>query len=208
MEESIRAANTSPRLVRTTTTNTQVLGYPIPKGTSLLLNPYIGTKPLDIPEGLRSETSRGSKDNFESYWDPSGMTDFEPERWLAEDGSFNPRQFPRLAFSAGPRMCYGMFHSMSSFNCPFYATVSRWVRKHLTDNEGISRQKSCIDGVPYESCTPGLEFQVRAPPKRFGQHGISATAFPNAKTMLCQAHYVDSPLPFGRSNLDQRDDLT
>ncbi|THC93336.1 hypothetical protein EYZ11_007192 [Aspergillus tanneri] len=107
MEESMRAANTSPRLVRRTTTDTQVLGYSIPKGVSVLLNPYIGTQPLDIPEHLRSETSRNSKGNFESYWDVSGMDDFQPERWLAEDGSFNPRQFPCLTFSAGPRMCYG-----------------------------------------------------------------------------------------------------
>lgn len=139
MEESIRAANTSPRLVRTTTTNTQVLGYSIPKGTSVLLNPYIGTKPLDIPEGLRSETSRSSKDNFESHWDPSGMDDFEPERWLAEDGSFNPRQFPRLAFSAGPRMCYGMFHSVSCFNCPFPRLPSGWSGKHLTNDNVVFR---------------------------------------------------------------------
>lgn len=108
MEESMRAANTSPRLVRRTTTDTQVLGYSIPKGVTVLLNPYIGTQPLDISEHLRSETSRNSKRNFESYWDVNSMDDFQPERWLAEDGSFNPRQFPRLAFSAGPRMCYGM----------------------------------------------------------------------------------------------------
>jgi cytochrome P450 len=108
MEESMRVANTSPRLVRRTTTDTQVLGYSIPKNATVLLNPYIGTQPLNIPEHLRSENSRNSKGNFESYWDINGMDDFQPERWLAEDGSFYPRQFPRLAFSAGPRMCYGM----------------------------------------------------------------------------------------------------
>ncbi|KAA8642498.1 uncharacterized protein ATNIH1004_011443 [Aspergillus tanneri] len=115
MEESMRAANTSPRLVRRTTTDTQVLGYSIPKGVSVLLNPYIGTQPLDIPEHLRSETSRNSKGNFESYWDVSGMDDFQPERWLAEDGSFNPRQFPCLTFSAGPRMCYGRNLALMEF---------------------------------------------------------------------------------------------
>ncbi|KAK8079183.1 hypothetical protein PG994_002990 [Apiospora phragmitis] len=115
MEESIRAANTSPRLVRMTATDTQSLGYPIPKGVTVFLNPYIGTKPLDIPEGLQSDTSRASKDNFESYWDPRGMDDFEPERWLNDDGSFNPRKFPRLAFSAGPRMCYGRNLALMEF---------------------------------------------------------------------------------------------
>ncbi|KAK8062272.1 Cytochrome P450 27C1 [Apiospora hydei] len=115
MEESIRYANTSPRLVRMTATDTQCLGYRIPKGVTVFLNPYIGTKPLDIREGLRTDTSRGSKDNFESYWDPSGMDEFAPERWLNEDGSFNPRKFPRLAFSAGPRMCYGRNLALMEF---------------------------------------------------------------------------------------------
>jgi cytochrome P450 len=108
VEESIRVANTSPRFVRKTTTDTQVLGYQIPKDATVFLNPYIGTQQFDIQETLRSTTSRNSKDSFESYCDPKGMDDFQPERWLAEDGSFNPRQYPRLAFSAGPRMCYGM----------------------------------------------------------------------------------------------------
>ncbi|KAJ5120786.1 cytochrome P450 monooxygenase [Penicillium bovifimosum] len=115
MEESMRAANTSPRLVRRTTTDTQVLGYPIPKGVTVLLNPYIGTQPLDIPEHMRSETSRSSKGNFESYWDVNGMDEFHPERWLVEDGSFNPREFPRLGFSAGPRMCYGRNLALMEF---------------------------------------------------------------------------------------------
>ncbi|KAL4814756.1 cytochrome P450 [Aspergillus spinulosporus] len=115
MEESMRAANTSPRFVRRTTTNTQVLGYSIPKGVTVFLNPYVGTQPLDIPEHLRSETSRNSKDSFESYWDVNGMDDFQPERWLADDGSFNPRRFPRLAFSAGPRMCYGRNLALTEF---------------------------------------------------------------------------------------------
>ncbi len=115
MEESMRVANTSPRLVRTTTANTQVLGCSIPKGTSVILNPYIGTEPLNIPHDLRSETSKKATDNVQQYWDPSGMDDFLPERWLTEDGIFNPRKFPRLAFSAGPRMCYGMSCFMLHF---------------------------------------------------------------------------------------------
>ncbi|KIX00555.1 uncharacterized protein Z518_09620 [Rhinocladiella mackenziei CBS 650.93] len=115
MEESIRVANTSPRFVRKTTTDTQVLGYQIPKGATVFLNPYIGTQPFDIPENVRSQTSRSSKDSFELYWGPNGMDDFQPERWLAENGSFNPRQFPRLAFSAGPRMCYGRNLALMEF---------------------------------------------------------------------------------------------
>lgn len=109
MEESLRVANTSPRLVRRATCDTEVLGYPIPKGASVFLNPRVGKAPIDILERVRSETSRKEAGNFASHGDPSGMDDFVPERWLAADGAFNPRTLPRLAFSAGPRMCYGKF---------------------------------------------------------------------------------------------------
>lgn len=111
IEETLRMGNVSSRLVRVATTDTTVLGHFIPKGAQVVCNPYVGgEKPLYTPEELRSNTSRQSKDNFQSHWDPNCMDEFIPERWLEEDGSFNPRMFPRLAFSAGPRVCYGMLN--------------------------------------------------------------------------------------------------
>ncbi|KAI3320947.1 putative cytochrome P450 oxidoreductase [Xylariaceae sp. AK1471] len=103
MEETLRCSTIASRLARTVTMDTTVLGFRIPKGASVTLSPYVGRKPMDVPEELRSRTSQQSKDNFHLHWDPEGMDDWEPERWLAEDGSFDPRKFPRLAFSAGPR---------------------------------------------------------------------------------------------------------
>ncbi|RYP88516.1 hypothetical protein DL769_000283 [Monosporascus sp. CRB-8-3] len=152
MEESIRAANTSPRLVRTTTTDTQVLGYPIPKGTSVILNPYIGTKPLDIPEGARSDTSRSSKGSFGSHWDPSGMDNFEPERWLAEDGSFNPRQFPRLAFSAGPRMCYGRNLALMEFRVNLVLLVLNFKFEPLPKGLDSMESQQRLFRMPRQCC--------------------------------------------------------
>ena len=108
MEETLRVGKITSRLARIAVADTEVLGYSIPEGASVTLNPYVGGKLLDIPEELRSKTSRQSKDNFQSHWDPEGMDQWVPERWLAEDESFNPHSFPRLAFSAGPRVCYGM----------------------------------------------------------------------------------------------------
>ncbi|KAE8384251.1 putative cytochrome P450 oxidoreductase [Aspergillus alliaceus] len=148
MEESIRAANTSPRLVRTTTTDTQVLGYSIPKGVTVILNPYIGTQPLDIPEHLRSETSRNSKGNFESYWDVNGMDDFQPERWLAEDGSFNPRQFPRLGFSAGPRMCYGRNLALMEFRVNLVLLVLNFKFESLPKDLGSMESQQRLFRMP------------------------------------------------------------
>lgn len=123
MEETLRMGNVSSRLVRVATTDSTVLGYAIPKGAQVVCNPYVGGgKPSDIPEELRSDTSRQSKDNFRFHWDPNCMDEFVPERWLEEDGSFDPRKFPRLAFSAGPRVCYGMspvIYATQHTNCVF-----------------------------------------------------------------------------------------
>lgn len=125
MEETFRLGNISSRFARVATTDTQVLGFPIPKGASVSFNPYVGEKPLEIPEELRSQTSRQSKENFRSFWDTNGMDEWVPERWIAEDGSFDPRMFPRLAFSAGPRVCYGTFLSFPySSSCPRNCTLT------------------------------------------------------------------------------------
>ncbi|KAI0857699.1 putative cytochrome P450 oxidoreductase [Xylaria cubensis] len=115
MEETLRFSTIASRLARTVTTDTTVLGFQIPKGASVTLSPYVGGKPWDIPEEVRSRTSQQAKNNFQSHWDPEGMDNWEPERWLADDGAFDPRKFPRLAFSAGPRVCYGKILAMQEF---------------------------------------------------------------------------------------------
>ncbi|ROV97971.1 hypothetical protein VMCG_06974 [Cytospora schulzeri] len=96
------------KLVRIATVDTQVIGYLILRGAQILSSSYAGEKPIDVPEELRSPMSQQSKENFRSHWE-EGMDDFLPERWIDEDGKYDPKRFPRLAFSAGPRVCYGMF---------------------------------------------------------------------------------------------------
>ncbi|KAJ4296102.1 hypothetical protein N0V88_004804 [Collariella sp. IMI 366227] len=47
IEESLRLANISSRLIRTvTSSHTTVLGYPIPKGAQVICNPYVGRAPV------------------------------------------------------------------------------------------------------------------------------------------------------------------
>ncbi|KAK7732687.1 hypothetical protein SLS63_004942 [Diaporthe eres] len=106
MEEAIRMGNIHPRLVRIATVDTSILGYPIPKGAQVVSSSYVGEKPLEIPEAERSKRSQQSKVNFRKYYE-DGMDKFMPERWLGQDGEFDSHQYPTLAFSAGPRVCYG-----------------------------------------------------------------------------------------------------
>ncbi|KAL1865339.1 hypothetical protein Daus18300_007229 [Diaporthe australafricana] len=106
MEEAVRLGNIHPRLVRIATVDTSILGYPIPKGAQVVSSSYVGEKPLAIPEEQRSKRSQQSKVNFRKYYE-DGMDNFVPERWLDEKGEFDSHQYPTLAFSAGPRVCYG-----------------------------------------------------------------------------------------------------
>ncbi|KAK9436895.1 Cytochrome P450 [Metarhizium brunneum] len=106
LEECVRLANITPRLVRVATVDTHVLGYHIPKGTQIMCSPYVGEAPFDIPESLRTRRCQAAKDNVDRGWGPD-MSRFYPERWLDDAGNFNPRAFRRLAFSTGPRACFG-----------------------------------------------------------------------------------------------------
>lgn len=107
LEEIVRLGNIHPRLVRIAVRDTEVLGCPVPRGAQVLSSSYVGERPLAVPEGRRSRRSQQCRSNFRAHWDPRGMDGFAPERWLAADGRYEPKSFPRMAFSAGPRVCYG-----------------------------------------------------------------------------------------------------
>ena len=130
VEECTRLANIVPRLVRVATADTQVLGYHIPKGAHVMCSSYVAEEPLPVPEAIRSAKSQSSKSNVASVWDPNDMDRFVPERWIDGEGRFNPRAFPRLSFSAGPRACFGECF-LSLFHVPvsivFYFSLTIWV---------------------------------------------------------------------------------
>ncbi|KAJ5595530.1 cytochrome P450 oxidoreductase [Penicillium hispanicum] len=107
LEELTRLANIVPRLVRTATVDTQILGYPVPKGAIIMASSYVADEPFDIPEVQRGEHSQSSKKNVKSYYTGPDMDEFRPERWIDQEGRFDMHALPRLAFSAGPRACFG-----------------------------------------------------------------------------------------------------
>lgn len=179
IEEFVRLGNIHPRLVRIATVDTQVLGYPIPKGAQILSSSYVGEKPIEVPEELRSPMSQQSKDNFRQHWDPEGMDDFRPERWLDEDGKYDPKRFPRLAFSAGPRVCYGTFFVF--FPTLSSPSVSRtlWLTRVRLSGQRLALQELYItlsllvltfkfEAVPEELNTMGgLQRVLRVPQKSY-----------------------------------------
>ncbi|KAL7938653.1 cytochrome P450 [Trichoderma chlorosporum] len=116
MEESLRCGSVATLIARTTTCDTRILGYHIPKGTDVILTvtgPSLTEPALPIAESLRSLEAQESKDRVPCWEDD--VSEFKPERWLklvkSADGSeeevFDPNAGPTLVFSAGPRQCFG-----------------------------------------------------------------------------------------------------
>lgn len=116
LEESLRCASVATLIVRRTTCDTQILGYPIPEGTDILIpltGPSLTEPALSIPEPLRSEACQSAKDRVPAWGDDIG--EYKPERWLKYERSaageetavFDPQAGPNLAFSNGPRKCFG-----------------------------------------------------------------------------------------------------
>ena len=128
LEECTRLANITPRLVRVATVDTELLGYHIPKGAHIMCTSYVGEAPFDVPESLRSPKSQAAKKNVDSNWD-ANMAQFYPERWLDEGGNFNPQAMRRLAFSTGPRACFGEITCLFGYGLPFSLTTG-WQAKN------------------------------------------------------------------------------
>ena len=113
IEEIVRCSGNAPGVVRSAMVDTEILGYPIPKGTDVFLlgnGPGFFESPFSIDEAKRSESCRTAKGRVGS-WNPQNMTSFSPERWLERDenGSvvFNSTAGPHLNFGLGPRGCFG-----------------------------------------------------------------------------------------------------
>lgn len=116
VEETLRYASVATLIVRTTLCDTQIFGYAIPKGTDVLLpltGPSMTEPALEVPEAWRSSTSQKARERVPSWG--QDMHEYKPERWLkwqqGEDGApkevFDPHAGPNLAFSTGPRQCFG-----------------------------------------------------------------------------------------------------
>ncbi|KAL7619375.1 hypothetical protein AAE478_009912 [Parahypoxylon ruwenzoriense] len=112
LEESLRMDPPVPVTNRETTVGTVLLGHKIPKGTNVF---FVGNGPdfqhpsLPFPDAVRRESSRVK--HAYGRWDPADMHQFKPERWLKvnADGKevYDNQSGPILAFSLGPRSCFG-----------------------------------------------------------------------------------------------------
>lgn len=127
IEEIFRQSGTSPAVDRQTTTDTQVLGYHVPKGTIMLMltqGPSLRSSAFKIDETRRSQSCQAAKQDgrYRTEWDPLDIDLFKPERWLVPASStsmlgetekrdleyqFDGGAGPMLSFGLGMRGCFG-----------------------------------------------------------------------------------------------------
>ncbi|KAG6111914.1 hypothetical protein E4U31_003886 [Claviceps sp. LM219 group G6] len=115
LEECIRLANIMPRIVRVARQNTEILGIYIPKGAQIMCTTFVCGHSLGGSPTYGARNIRQDEKICESS-KPGHSTDdlhiFSPERWLDDVGVFNPQALPKLAFSGGPRVCFGRKFAM------------------------------------------------------------------------------------------------
>ncbi|KAK6200764.1 hypothetical protein LQW54_009568 [Pestalotiopsis sp. IQ-011] len=119
MEEILRVGGTVPAVDRQAVCDTEVLGFPIKKGTVVLCSGR-GASMLEpgfeIDENKRSETSRLAKsENRIRAWDDHEIGAFKPERWLvpveseaaAAAGETTAAKY-QFDSTAGPQLAFGL----------------------------------------------------------------------------------------------------
>lgn len=147
MEEILRCAGAASFVDRQAMVDTQLLGYSIPKGTSvtsLVTGASMMRPAFKVDETRRSVTSQSAKkDGRHRAWDPSDITSFKPERWLVTSEKstvFDATAGPQLAFGLGSRGCYGK--RLAYVEIKIFLTVIMWNFELLKCPPALSGYKS------------------------------------------------------------------
>lgn len=164
IEELVRVGNIIPEVVREAACDTELLGRRIPKGATVVCSTYVAHRPFDeatVPESARSENSRLNKMGYGAFWQQD-MGEYHPERWLRDDGTFDAKAVPKLAFSAGPRGCFGECLPISNEDCWLVRSAAVKLTYH-------PRTKIRPAAVPHNARCDGAEFRVSANPRGLEQ---------------------------------------
>ena len=153
IEEVLRKGNVIDFLLRETMLDTQILGRMVPKGTPVVFvanGPGYVKPGLEVDESLRGPGARrdGGGKMLSGSWDDGDLGEFNPERWLKvnpETGKeeFDPLAGPTLAFSLGPRGCYGKRLAMIALRVHF-VMILWWFKlgrcpEELSGYEGVQK---------------------------------------------------------------------
>ncbi|CAN9447373.1 unnamed protein product [Alternaria alternata] len=112
IEETLRMRPPFPALIRSTLVDTEIMGYRIPKGTTILMpssGPGLDEPAMPVPEDLRTKSDITKR---RPDWSPEDVHLYNPDRWLKLDEEFGRLKFdpsagPMQSFGFGPRQCFG-----------------------------------------------------------------------------------------------------
>jgi cytochrome P450 len=134
IEEIMRHTMPSPTLFRDTMVDSEILGYNIPKGTTLL---FLANGPGFMMPSVPFEDERflkagSAQQGHIGRFDDSDITSFLPERWLktrkdangSDEIYFDANAGPALAFGVGPRACFGK--RLALVQIRIYFTLLLW----------------------------------------------------------------------------------
>lgn len=140
IEEILRHGKALPITMRDTLVDTEVMGIPVPKGTTVAL---VGGGPGITMKGLGPASKKygAGKAKTEKYgqFSDDDIEEFIPERWLkpskGDDGvetlQFDPMAGAMFAFGLGPRGCAGKKLAYLEMKIVFAALIWKYKFKEL-----------------------------------------------------------------------------
>ncbi|KAI0152110.1 cytochrome P450 [Hypoxylon sp. NC0597] len=111
LNETLRLYPSIPVTIRVAARDTALAGQLIPKGTEILISPWLINR-------------------SPAFWGPNAA-EFHPERWIEEDGRPNntggaSSNYEFLSFLHGPRACIGQNFAKAELRCLLAALVARF----------------------------------------------------------------------------------
>ncbi|KAL5343283.1 cytochrome P450 [Aspergillus crustosus] len=161
INEIFRASSVAISVEREALVDTEVLGYPIPKGTivmCLMTGPSMTKPAFNIPPNQRRpghQVFPREQDHIRA-WGPEDIAEFKPARWLGTDAEGRPGQFlpnagPLLTFGLGARGCSGK--KLAYLEVRIFLTLILWhfellpcpsaLSGYQIEVEGASKPKQC-----------------------------------------------------------------
>ncbi|RYN94898.1 hypothetical protein AA0120_g4031 [Alternaria tenuissima] len=112
IEAILRMRPPFPALLGSTLVDTEITGYKIPNGTTILMpssGPGLDEPVIPVPEDLRTKSNITKR---RPDWSPEDVHLYDPDRWLKWDEEsgkieFDPSPGPMQSFGFGPRQYLG-----------------------------------------------------------------------------------------------------
>ncbi|KAF5654303.1 cytochrome P450 monooxygenase 3A14, partial [Fusarium circinatum] len=155
IQETLRLSAVLPIVSREAMVDTTILGYAIPKGTSVfftLNGPSLMKPAIKVPEAIRSESSQRTKDRY-GEWRAEDVEQFVPERWIDVDDegveTYNAMKGPFLTFGSGPRGCFG--RRLAYLQLRIFWVLLMWNFEFLPVDAEL-RTQDAVEHVGVEPC--------------------------------------------------------